>query len=313
MSIKEKLALIARISGRTQEKLAAELGVSFPTLNSWINGRSQPRPGAAQRIDELYLRATGQNIIPLTLLEGKKAALQKKQQAQPAVLRVLQERRDLYDQFLLSFTYNTNRLEGSTLTEPETAAILFQNTSLPDHSIIEQMEVKNHQAAFGYMVRHMQAAGGLTEEFVLKLHAMLLNGIQADAGSYRRHAVRIVGSHVPTANYLKVPERMPALLKDAAGKTGDIIAAATRIHSRFEQVHPFSDGNGRVGRLLLAAMLLRNGLPPAIIAQQQKRFYLVYLQQAQLDEDYSRLEDFICDGILTGYALLEGTSTGKAS
>jgi Fic family protein len=304
MDTEEKLQLIKRLSGKTQEMLAADLGVSFPTLNSWINGRSIPRKGAEQRIDEHFLRLTGQNVIPGNLIDGKKALILKKKERHPGLLRLLKERIDIYEEFLLSFTYNTNRIEGSTLTEPETAAILFQNTALPDKSIIEQMEVKNHQAAFKYLLQHLSSQGTITEEFVLKMHAILLNGIRDDAGQYRHHAVRIAGSNVPTANYMKVPALTQSLIEDISKPGKDIIHFSTKVHSRFEQIHPFSDGNGRIGRLLLTAILLKDDLPPAIIPQEQRRFYILYLNQAQLKNDYSRLEDFICEAILKSYDIL---------
>jgi Fic family protein/DNA-binding XRE family transcriptional regulator len=304
MNIKDKLKLIQRVSGKTQAMLAAELGVSFPTFNSWINGKSIPRAQAAKRIDELYLQLTGQNIIPANLLEAKKQVLINKRKQYPDILRLLEARKDLYDQFLLALTYNTNRIEGSTLTEPETAAILFQNAALPDKSIIEQMEVKNHQAAFRYLIRHLTNGGAITEVMILKLHGILMNGIREDAGNYRRHAVRIAGSNVVMANYLKVPVLMADLMKDVHRGEKDLIGFSARIHSRFEQIHPFSDGNGRIGRLILVAMLLQEDFAPAIISQEKRRFYILYLNQSQLKGDYSRLEDFICDGMMAGYDLL---------
>ncbi len=304
MTIKEKLLLIQRISGKTQETLAAELGVSFPTLNSWINGRSVPRKKAAERIDELYLQLTGQNIILDSFLAAKKQVLMDKRKQYPDILRILEARKDMYDQFLLALTYNTNRIEGSTLTEPETAAILFQNAALPDKSIIEQMEVKNHQAAFRYLTRYLADGGAISSGMILKLHGILMNGIREDAGNYRRHAVRIAGSNVVTANYLKVPILTESLLKDIHRGGKDMIGFSARIHSQFEQIHPFSDGNGRIGRLILVAMLLKENFAPAIISQEKRRFYILYLNQSQLENDYGRLEDFICDSIMAGYDLL---------
>jgi len=304
MNTQQKLTLIRRLSGKTQEKLAAELGVSFPTLNSWINGKSLPRKQAAQRIDELYLHVTGQNVVPADLLDAKKQVLIEKRKRHPNVLQTLETRKDIYDQFLLALTYNTNRIEGSTLTEPETAAILFENAAIPDKSIIEQMEVKNHQAAFQHMVRYLVEGGEITEGLVLKLHGILMNGIREDAGNYRRHAVRIVGSNVPTANYLKVPVLMTNIMKDTVWGEKDVIGFAACIHSRFEQIHPFSDGNGRIGRLLLVAILLKKGFAPAVIAQEKRRFYILYLNQSQIKDDHSRLEDLVCDGIMAGYDLL---------
>ena len=305
MTIKEQLELIKKVSGQSQEKLASELGVSFPTLNSWINGRSEPRTKARERIQGLFKRLTGQAVIPPDVLRAKKQALFTQAQRHKKILEVLFKNKDIYDQFVLSLTYHTNRIEGSSLTEPETAAILFQNAALPDKTIIEQMEVKNHQAVLQYVFRHIQEERNLNEAFILKTHGILLNGIQEDAGRYRSHGVRIVGSNIPTANHLKVPDLMQALMKDINAKSLDVTAHVTEIHSRFEQIHPFSDGNGRVGRLLLDAMLLRKNLPPAVIRQEKRRFYILYLNKAQREKEFSQLEDFICDAILDGFAILK--------
>ena len=128
-------------------------------------------------------------------------------------------RKDIYDQFVLSLTYHTNSIEGSTLTEQETAAVIFHDSALPDKSLVEQIEAKNHQTALQYIFRKIIKRGlKLDEELILKLHAILMNGIRDDAGLYRRHAVRIVGANVPTANYLRIPELMAGLIKKINNK-----------------------------------------------------------------------------------------------
>jgi fido (protein-threonine AMPylation protein)/DNA-binding XRE family transcriptional regulator len=304
MEITDKLKLIQRASGLTQEKLAAELEVSFPTLNSWLNGKSIPRKKAAEKIDLLYLRFTGQNVIPDNVLQSKKESIAIEAKKHRHVLSEIMKRNDLYNQLVLSLTYNSNKIEGSTLTEDDTAAILFENRSIPDKTIIEQMEAKNHQAALGVLFDHLLNDGKVDEAFVLRLHAILMNGIQTDAGAYRRHGVRIVGSNVVTANHLKVPALMQELAKEYEKQTDDILELVSRVHSRFEQIHPFSDGNGRVGRLLMNAMLLKNNLPPALIFQEARKFYMLYLNQSQMEADFSRLEDFLCDAVLGAYVLM---------
>ncbi|MBI4179412.1 Fic family protein [bacterium] len=305
MTLREKLKLAQKAARISQEGLARELGVSFATLNSWINGRSVPRPRARERIDQLYLRITGQNVIPEEALEAKKLILEKKSGQNRHVLQLIVKNKDIYDQFMLTLTYHTNRIEGSTLTEPETAAILFEDTALPNKSMIEQLEVKNHQAAMNFTYRRLVERERLDESFILRLHGILMNGIKDDAGAYRNHNVRIAGANVPTANYMKVPHLMREIIKDTIRKPQDIIERATRVHSRFEQIHPFSDGNGRVGRLLLNAMLLEQHYPPAIIKQELRRFYILYLGKSQLEDDFSLLEDFICDAIMEGFKILD--------
>lgn len=305
MTPSEKLRIIQRLSGLTQEKVARELGVSFVTLNSWIRGRSTPRAKALARIDELYRTITGQKVIPEEALQAKLRILQNKSRERGNILKTILARRDLYDQFVLSLTYNTNRIEGSTLTEPETAAILFQNLSLPDKTLVEQMEVKNHQAALEFLFQSVQKREAIDQDFILKLHRILLNGIQSDAGAYRNHPVRIVGSRVVTANYVKIPSLMKDLETSIQEEEKDTISHVSQIHSRFEKIHPFSDGNGRIGRLLMHRMLLDKNLPPAVIRQEEKRFYMMYLSKAQLEEDDSLLTDFICEAILEAYRIAE--------
>ncbi|MBD3272031.1 MAG: helix-turn-helix domain-containing protein [Elusimicrobia bacterium] len=305
MKTTEKLTLIQKITGLPQEKLADKLGVSFATLNSWINGRSLPRKKTSERIDLLYKECTGQKIIPTEILEAKKALIINKSKSIKNAIKIIHKNPDIRDEFMLSLTYNTNRIEGSTLTEPETAAILFNNTALPNKSLIEQMEVKNHQAALNFLLNNITELGMIDEVFILKLHGMLMNGIRDDAGFYRRHQVRIAGANVPTANYIKVPVLMHDLIKNIHIRPKDLISHISAIHSNFEKIHPFSDGNGRIGRLLIHAMAFKHNIPPAIIKQEKRHLYYTYLNKAQLQDDITLLEDFLCDAFLDGFNIIE--------
>ncbi len=306
MTIKDKLTIIKNLSGLTQEKLAEKLGVSFVTLNSWINGKSEPRRKAEENIDKLYFAYGGEKDIPDDPLKAKKQIILNKSKKHRSILKEIIKNIDIYEQFLLSLTYHSNRIEGSSLSESETKAVMFDNIALPNKDIIEQLEVKNHQAALQYLFKYLSSASfKINEALILKLHNILMNGIKTDAGSYRSHGVRILGTYVPTANYLKVPRLMQEIVKDINRKNSDIVAQVANIHSRFEQIHPFSDGNGRIGRLLIQAMLLRNNFPPAVIKQKKKRFYNDCLRRAQLNEDFIHLENFLCDSVIEGFKILE--------
>jgi Fic family protein len=264
-----------------------------------------PRAKNLKKINDWHDRLTGQAAIPAGQLLAKKETLAVRSKAHRDVLAELMANPDIYDQFLLLLTYHTNRIEGSTLTENETAAILFDNVSLPNRSLVEQMEAKNHQTALKFLFDWLRDKKPIDEELILKLHSILMNSIRDDAGQYRTHGVRIVGASVATANYLKVPDLMKELANALGKKERDIIKQSAVIHSRFEQIHPFSDGNGRVGRLLLCAQLLRANFPPAIIHQEQRRLYMAYLQKAQKDRDTSNLEEFLCDAVMSGFNILE--------
>lgn len=305
MTVREKLQIIQKVTGLTQTKLAERLGVSFVAFNGWWTGKSSPRPKMLSAIDELFLEVTGQKIIPVAHLNAKKQFLWQKSKAHKSMIAEILENPDIRDTFTLKLTYHSNRIEGSSLTEPDTAAILFDNVALPNKSLTEQLEAKNHQTALTFLFDYINNRGALNEELLLKLHGILMNGVRSDAGIYRRHAVRILGVNLPTANYLKLSDLMPEIIAEVNKKTKDVIALIATVHSRFEQIHPFSDGNGRIGRLLASAMLLKANLAPAIIRQEQKRLYYTYLYKAQTKDDQSQLENFFCDAVMDGFRILE--------
>ena len=309
MNTRQKLEIIKERLGLTQTKLATRLGVSFVAFNNWWTSKASPRPKMQAAIEELYLEVTGQKSIPTGELNIKKQALLQKSAEHKNVVDEILGNPDIRDQFILKLTYNSNSIEGSTLTEPDTAAVLFDNVALPNKSLTEQLEAKNHQTALNYLFDHVAKGEVIDEGFVLKLHSILMNGVRPDAGIYRNHAVRITGVNLPTANYLKVPELITDVMVKAAAKTDDGIAASATVHSRFEQIHPFSDGNGRVGRLLMNAMLLKANLSPAIIREVQKQLYYTYLYKAQTTEDQSQLENFLCDAAADGFRILERADT----
>ena len=305
MTIRQKLEVIRKMLGLTQTKLAERFGVSFVAFNSWWTGKSEPRPKMQAIINELFLEVTGRKIIPEDQLAAKKQALQQKLSEHKNVVTEILDSPDVRDQFILKLTYHSNSIEGSTLTEPDTAAILFDNVALPNKNLIEQLEAKNHQTALNYLFDYIAKKEKINEDLVLKLHSILMNGVRPDAGVYRDHAVRITGVNLPTANYASVSKLTSETMTLAALKTKDIIALSASIHSKFEQIHPFSDGNGRVGRLLMNAMLLSANLAPAIIRNEQKQLYYTYLYKAQTKEDNSQLEDFLCEAVTDGFKILE--------
>lgn len=125
MTIRQKLETIKKLLGLTQTKLAERFAVSFAAFNSWWTGKSTPRPKMQIAINELFLEVTGQKIIPTEQLNAKKRGLRLKSSEHKNVITEILDNPDIRDQFILKLTYHTNRIEGSTLTEPDTAGYSF--------------------------------------------------------------------------------------------------------------------------------------------------------------------------------------------
>lgn len=305
MNYKEQIQLIQKITGLNQDEIANRLGVTFAALNRWLNDKAVPRESFKKKITKLYIEVTGEDKVFENLQEAKSNLLENKKKKHKNVLKEIISNPDMKDQFVLSLTYNSNTIEGGTLSENETRAIMFHNKTFPSKSMIEHLEAKNHQTALEYLFSYLLDESPINEKLILKLHEILMNGIHSDAGFYRRHAVRIVGANVPTANHVKVPYLMEELAEDINKKSKDVVEHVAIIHSRFEQIHPFGDGNGRVGRLIMNTMLLKQNNAPAVIKQKEKQKYYSCLNKAQLREDTVPLEDFILDSVLEGYKILE--------
>lgn len=297
MNYRKQLASILDSSGWSQEQLAHTLGVSFPTLNSWVNGRSEPRTKALSRIQTLYLEIVGADNIDLNMLAQVRAEASKLRLTAKEMLKDTEK----LDKLTLHLTYHTNTIEGSTMTLTDVEEVLFEHKVLTNRTAIEQAEARNHQAALYWLIEQLAEQGNsfsITEELILGLHLRLMNGIIGDAGQYRNHGVRIMGANIPLANYLKIPELVAQLVNDVRKSQTDLIPDLASTHARFEKIHPFSDGNGRTGRLVMLAQSLRAGYMPPLVAKERKQAYYKYLEAAQLHEIYSPLELFIAESMI---------------
>lgn len=308
MTISQKLQKIHKHSGKTQEELARDLGVSFPTINSWIHGKSQPRSEATHRINALYIDIFGDTSRESHDLDEKIEKLQKLQRQLPNPFSLLMSRKDLYDNLLLSLTYHTNSIEGSTFTEPDVRAVLFDDVTIPNKSVREHQEAKNHQGALGFVMRRIRDGDtSIDEACITHIHQILMNGILPSAGKYRDHGLRIAGVHVPTSNHLSIGTHIAecvAAFNRIEDQTQSQVEQIAHTHARFEQIHPFSDGNGRVGRLLMLILAFRYQMAPILIRKEKKQAYYTYLEAAQTKSNNVPLTSFLIDALFEGYKLL---------
>jgi Fic family protein len=304
MNYLEQLSAILRDSGWSQEELARHLSVSFPALNAWLRGRATPRSGSLAKIESLYLDIVGSETVDVDVLKAIKSRLQT---LKIKTSKIIHNQESL-DALTLYLTYHTNTIEGSTMTLADVGDVIFEHKVLLNRTAIEQAEARNHQAALYWVLEMLEQTPDInvTEEFVTGIHLRLMNGIVSDAGQYRHHSVRIMGTHTTAANWLKVPELMSSLVVGANVNTDDTISKLAQVHADFEKIHPFSDGNGRTGRLLLLAMALRAGLMPPVVIKERKHAYYKYLEMAQVRGDYAPLELFVAESTLYTGKLLGG-------
>ncbi len=296
MNSAKQLKILQKATDWSQEQMAMQLGVSFATLNSWFNQRSTPRVKAQQRIEELYLKIIGADTVSEANVEkAKKAALQFKTTA-----RSITDDTARLEALTLHMTYHTNTIEGSTMTLSDVADVLFNHKVLSNRTAIEQAEARNHQATLLWLLDEIAENSKellINTELIKTIHLRLMNGLISDAGQYRQHSVRIQGASVPLANWQSIASRIESLSKDLNAKSTDIIATLAETHAKFEQIHPFSDGNGRTGRLIMLIQALKVGLLPPVVVKERKYAYYKYLQKAQNEQDYSSLELFVAQSV----------------
>ena len=187
------------------------------------------------------------------------------------------------EDFTVNFTYNSNAIEGSTLTLEETSRLLKDGMSAPGKPLRFHLDANGHRNAFLHVQELAAQAQGLTESDILTIHRMvLLSNVEA-GGSYRDVNVYISGSDVVLPGADKVPESMRELLEkyNTAMREWHIVKRVAMFHLLFESVHPFVDGNGRTGRLLINLDLMLNGYPPIDIKLQDRKRYYYCLQAFQ--------------------------------
>ena len=181
----------------------------------------------------------------------------------------------LRDEFLMEFTYNSNAIEGNTLTLQETALILKEGITINEKPLKDHLEAVGHKDAFYYIEELVKKNVELSEKVIKDIHTLVLMDKPHNRGVYRRIPVAIVGAmHEPPQPYL-VPKMMEQLIGEYYNEMKDkhIIEKVAQFHLKFEGIHPFIDGNGRTGRLILNLELMKEGYPPVNIKFQDRRKY----------------------------------------
>jgi len=167
----------------------------------------------------------------------------------------------LMEEFTVDFTYNSNAIEGNTLTLWETDMVL-RGLTIDRKPLKDHMEAVGHKEAFDFVQELVRSQEPISERMIQQIHYLVLADKKEDRGVYRRVPVRIMGAqHEPVQPYLIQP-KMERLMTSYAKSAEHIITKLARFHIEFEGIHPFIDGNGRTGRLLVNLELMKAGYPP---------------------------------------------------
>ena len=274
--------------GLTKTALAQELGISSRTVAKISRGE----------------KVAGHVIVKIAAFLDCKPEELYRSVSDNALLQTLRDEKSirmpggLYHELQVRMTYNSNHIEGSKLSEDQTRLIFETNTvdvgeGIPVDDIIETV---NHFRAIDYVIDHAEDA--LTEDVIKQLHRILKQSTRDSAlawftvGDYKKRANTVGGRE--TAKPKDVSARMQALLSDYEALETVSIDDIIRFHCEFERIHPFQDGNGRVGRLIALKECLRYNIVPFIIEDSKKMYY--YRGLSEWDTEKGYLTDTCLDG-----------------
>lgn len=204
------------------------------------------------------------------------------------------ELKRLQDEFLVEFTYDSNAIEGNTLTLQETALAL-EGVTIDQKPLKDHLEAVGHRDAFLHVTELVNEKTPISERVIRDIHALVLMDRPEDKGVYRRIPVKIMGAfHQPSQPYL-VPVKMEQLVAGLSNDKRHDIEKAALFHLDFEGVHPFIDGNGRTGRLLLNLMLMQSGYPPVNVKFTGRKRYYACFDSYYRDRDASPMVEMIAE------------------
>lgn len=273
----------------TQKELAQKIGVEPATISKYESGMNEPNIKNLKSIAE----ALDTSIDELVKEEEDKVDLSKVN-----LLEILREQKEMklsgniYHYTQVKFAYNTNHIEGSTLTEEETRYIYETNTivSTSDNptKVDDIIETVNHFRIVDYLIDN--ADKKLTESMIKEFHRILKYGTSDSTktwfkvGEYKMLENQI--GEQKTAKPNEVPQKMKELLSSYNKKKKIILEDIIDFHAKFEAIHPFQDGNGRVGRIIMFKECLKNNIDPFIILDADKYFYYRGLKEYKKEKGY---------------------------
>ncbi len=283
MGIGSKIKEYRELNKMTQKDIAEILGVEPGTISKYEAGTIEPNIGSLKRLAETF------NITVDELINDK----EKFDISKINVLEVLREQKkiglkgNLYHNTQIMFAYNTNHIEGSKLTEDQTRYIYETNTILFESdtvaSVDDILETANHFKLVDYMLEI--ANEDLNEDMIKEFHKILKEGTMDsrkewfNVGDYKKLANE--AGNMKTSSPKQTPKDMKKLMEWYNSLANVTINEIIEFHARFEKIHPFQDGNGRIGRIIAFKECLKNNIVPFVIMDKDKLFYYRGLKEYQ--------------------------------
>ena len=195
------------------------------------------------------------------------------------ILEFVLKNKEYLEDLITRSTYNSNAIEGSTLTYAETYAILYNDNSfkIQGKEPREIYEAINHKTALESLFEHLQEGKELDEQFIKNINEIINKNIKETEG-YRKVQVFIRGSEYIPPEPEKIPNLMMYYIYNYNNCKEDIFSKIAKYHIDFERIHPFEDGNGRTGRILINYELLKNNLSPIVIEKDDRVKYFELLR-----------------------------------
>jgi len=289
---KDKLEKLIKEAKLTPSEIARALEVTYRSVHRWLKEGVSPHPRQAQDLDELFKEYIDLSPLVDNITDNI-----------PEPINFLKKNKDIREKFFVLMTYHSNAIEGSRMTQKETE-MAIEGKKVKGKETFEILEAINHHNALLYMLDEIKPNFKITEEYILKLHSIIMyNFNQKLPGKYRTGFVNLTNTEKKLPSFQRVPIEMRGLTKNINNYHANVIKKASHDHYQLESIHPFFDGNGRTGRLILLTQLLSKGYPPAIIEIEDRYKYYMALSKGDIGE-FKNLVQMVCDSILKGYHLL---------
>ncbi len=293
LSAKEKINKILQTTGISRSELARRLEVTYKTVYRWLDRGIEPHSAQIRDIDQLFKEYVDLRDAVLELKETIKDPL-----------KILNNNKEIRGRFILEMTYHSNAIEGSRMTIKETEKA-FAGKKVKGKELFEIFEAVNHKNALVCLFDKVRAGFRIDAEYILRLHEIVMYNFNNKLpGKYRTGAVNLTSADIALPSAQDVPLRMGRFAKNINSYGHDPITKIARDHYEFEAIHPFFDGNGRVGRLIMITQLLSQGFAPAIIRIDDRYQYYMALSKGDLG-DFNNIVQMLCEGIVKGYELLK--------